>query len=285
MSVMAEMRNAEARRSKSARKLIDFILSDPEAVLTTPIARLAAAVGVSEPTVNRFCRAMGAQGFPDFKLRLAGELARARPSMTRDIEPGDAGSHVAAKIFEATHASLDHALRQFDARALEQAVEALHRCRAISLFGLGASALVALDAQHKLLRFDTPVSAHVDVINQRMLTASLRPEDCLVCISYTGRTIAITEAAQLARRNGTPVIGITAPGSPLAAASDVVLGVDGGENTELYTPMTSRIAQLVIIDVLVSTLALRKGPEFTRQLEAVKHSLRGTRSLRGKPPA
>ncbi|GAB3269857.1 transcriptional regulator HexR [Parahaliea aestuarii] len=278
MSLMAEMRDAEARRSKAERKLIDHILGEPEAVLNTPIARLAAAVGVSEPTVNRFCRAMGARGFPDFKLRLAGELARARPSMARDIEPGDSGSHVAAKIFEATAASLSSAHNSLDTGALEQAVEALDRARAIALCGLGASASVALDAQHKLLRFDTPVVAHTDIINQRMLTASLRPEDCLLCISYTGRTRAITEVAQLARDSGATVIGLTSPGSPLAKACSMVLGVEGGEDTDLYTPMTSRIAQLVIIDVLVTTLALRKGDDFADHLEAVKRSVAATRS-------
>ncbi|WP_206613427.1 transcriptional regulator HexR [Parahaliea mediterranea] len=278
MSLLAEMRDTEARRSKSERKLIEHILRAPEAVLNTPIARLAAAVGVSEPTVNRFCRAMGARGFPDFKLQLAGELARARPSMTRDIEPGDSGSHVAAKIFEATAASLASAHNALDTSALEQAVDALDRARSIALCGLGASASVALDAQHKLLRFQTPVVAHTDIINQRMLTASLQPDDCLLCISYTGRTRAITEIAQLAQNSGATVIGLTSPGSPLARACTLVLGVAGGEDTDLYTPMTSRIAQLVMIDVLVTTLALRKGQAFADHLDAVKQAVAATRS-------
>lgn len=278
MSLLAEMRDPAARRSKSERKLIAHVLADPEAVISSPIARLAAMVGVSEPTVNRFCRAMGARGFPDFKLRLAGELARARPGVARDIEPGDSGSQVAAKIFEATHAGLQRAHNHLDHRALEQAVDALSRARSIALCGLGASGPVALDAQHKLLRFNTPVVAHTDALNQRMLTASLRAEDCLVCISYTGRTTAIVEVAQMAARSGATVIGITAPGSPLAAACGVVLTAEGGEDTELYTPMTSRIAQLVIIDVLVTSLALRQGPDFAEHLQAVKRSLAGTRS-------
>lgn len=278
MSLMAELRNTDARRSKSERKLIDYVLAQPEAILNTPIARLAAAVGVSEPTVNRFCRAMGAQGFPDFKLRLAGELARSRPSMTRNIEAGDATSHVAAKIFEATHASLDSAHNNLDYTALEKAVDALHDARAIVLCGLGASASVAQDALHKLLRFDTPVTAHSDIINQRVSATGLDERDCLLCISYTGRTRAIVEVAQMGRDSGATVIGLTTPGSPLARVCELVLAVEGGEDTELYTPMTSRIAQLVIVDVLTTTLALRKGPAFADRLQAAKRSLAGTRS-------
>lgn len=280
VSLIAEMRDVEARRSKSERKLIDHILADPEAVLNTPIARLAAAVGVSEPTVNRFCRAMGARGFPDFKLRLAGELALSRPRMTRDIEPGDTGSHVASKIFEATHASLDRAHNTFDSAALERAVDTLEGARSIVLCGLGASAPVAQDAQHKLLRFKTPVVAHSDIINLRMVAVGLGKGDCLLCISYTGRTHAIIEVARLGRDAGATVIGLTTPDSPLAASCDQVLAVEGGEDTELYTPMTSRIAQLVFIDVLATALALRQGPEFAARLRAVKRSLAGTRSRR-----
>ena len=278
MTLMAEMRNAQARRSKSERKLLDFILAAPDVVLAMPIARLASEAGVSEPTVNRFCRAMGAHGFPDFKLKLAGELARAQPSMARDILPSDSNSLVASKIFEATHASLNHAHNTLDTQALEQVITALDGARAIVLCGLGALASVAQDAQHKLLRFDTPVAAHTDIINQRVITASLRPEDCLVCISYTGRTRALVEVAELGGASGATVIGITSPGSELARSCTHVLAVEGGEDTELYTPMTSRIAQLVIIDVLVTALSLRQGPEFTRHLQAVKHSLLSTRS-------
>lgn len=277
MSLLAELGDSGARRSKSARKLAHYILADPQAVVGMSIATLAVGVGVSEPTVNRFCTGLGLKGFPDFKLKLAAELARQQPSMTRDIEAGDSSSHVIAKIFESTHASLDAVKRQLDDRLVEQAVDILDCARSIVLCGLGASASVALDAQHKLLRFGTPVTAHTDVINQRMTTASLLPDDCLVCISYTGRTRAMEEIAALGKGSGASVIGISAPDSPLALQCDLVLPVDSGEDTELYTPMTSRIAQLVLIDVLTTRLAIKKGPAFSEHLRRVKQTLASTR--------
>ena len=188
---------------------------------------------------------------------------------------------VIPKIFESTRASLTKVEQDLDDRLVEAAVDLLDRARSIVLCGLGASASVALDAQHKLLRFRTPVIAHNDIINQRQVTASLGEEDCLVCISYTGRTRAIEEVAALARQRGIPVIGITALGSPLAHQCDLVLPVESGEDTELYTPMTSRIAQLVVIDVLTTRLALRQGPDFANHLREVKEALAGTRCATG----
>jgi len=277
MSLLTELGNSQTKRSKSAHKLVAYILQDPQAVVSMPIATLAKEVGVSEPTVNRFCTGLGMKGFPDFKLKLAGEIARQQPRITRDIEPEDTCGQVVAKIFESTHAGLTATQGQLDVGAIDQAVKVLLNARSIILCGLGASSSVALDAQHKLLRFETPVIAHTDMINQRMTAASLKPEDCLVCISYTGRTQAMTEVAKLGRNTGASIVGITAPDSPLARQCDLVLGVESSEDTDLYTPMTSRIAQLVLIDVLATCMALEKGQSFTDHLRVIKQSLSNTR--------
>jgi RpiR family carbohydrate utilization transcriptional regulator len=277
MTLLTELRDSQAKRSKSARKLIDYIMRDPAAVLSMSIATLAGEVGVSEPTVNRFCTGLGLKGFPDFKLTLAGEIARNRPSITRDIELNDSTSRIVSKIFESTRASLTDTQNNIDIAAIERVVATMEAARSIVLCGLGASSSVALDAQHKLLRFDIPVIAHTDMINQRMTAASLSNQDCLICISYTGKTIAMIEVAKLGKQSGAKIIGITAPSSALAKQCDLVLGVSCGENTELYTPMTSRIAQLVLIDVLATRLATNQGAKFSKHLQRVKRSLVSTR--------
>ena len=277
MSLLTDLGDSSAKRSKSARKLADYVLRDPEAVVGMPIALLAAEVGVSEPTVNRFCTGLGLKGFPDFKITLAAELARREPAMTRDVESGDSCAQVLAKVFESTRTSLIRVEESLDDQVVESAVELIEAANSIQLCGLGASASVAMDAQHKLLRFGTPVVAHNDIINQRQAMIGLGPDDCMVCISYTGRTLAIVELAALARERDIPVIGITSLTSPLAKNCDIVLPVESIEDTELYTPMTSRIAQLVVIDVLTTRLALRRGPEFAEHLRQVKNALAGTR--------
>ncbi len=277
MSLLADLRNTQAKRSKSAHKLTAFILKDPNSILSMSISTLAGSVGVSEPTVNRFCTGLGLKGFPDFKLNLAAALARTQPSITRDIKSGDSISHVAAKIFESTHASLSATQNSIDTAAIEKVVDIFASSRCIVLCGLGASSSVALDAQHKLLRFETPVIAHTDLINQRMTAAGLAPGDCLVCISYTGRTAAMVEVAALGKKAGATIVGITTSSSPLARECDVTLEVEASEDTELYTPMTSRIAQLVLIDVLSTCLALKMGPDFSAHLAKLKQSLKATR--------
>ncbi|MFT6050667.1 MAG: RpiR family carbohydrate utilization transcriptional regulator [Halioglobus sp.] len=277
MTLIAGLADIRTKRSKSAHKLAACVVQDPEAIVSMSTATLALRGGVSEPTVNRFCTGLGYKGFPDFKLALAGELARKHPGIAQNIEQNDSAGVVAAKVFESTHATLTSTREQMDLGALHQAIDLLAGARSLTLCGLGASASVALDAQHKLLRFPIPVMAHSDVINQRMLVTGLGPQDCLVCISYTGRTEAMIELAELGRSTGAKVLGITKPKSPLAENCDLVLGVTSDEDTELYTPMTSRIAQLVMIDILVTCLALEKGQEFLDHQLRVKRNLASTR--------
>ena len=282
MELLANLRDSTARRSRAAGKLAACVLRDPEAVLSMTTAALAAEVGVSEPTVNRFCTGLGLKGFPDFKLQLAAELARQQPRVAPDIEAGDSSSQVIAKLFEATRASLDRVQAGLDDGAVEAAVQTLEQSRSISLCGLGASASVALDAQHKLMRFGVPATAYTDVINQRVLTTNIHSGDCLLCISWTGRTRAMAELAELAAAAGAAVIGITAPGSPVAAHCSPVLAVEGGEDTELFTPMTSRLAQLVVIDVLATRWALLRGGDYQAHLARMKQVLADTRYPAGK---
>lgn len=283
MSILGALRDNSVKRSKSAQKLATYVLRDPSSILSMSTQRLAAEVSVSEPTVNRFCTGLGLKGFPDFKLTLAGELARRRPRVAENVELGDDTGQVVSKLFDAARASLDTVEAGLDHGILSAAAAALNTARSIVLTGLGASASVALDAHHKLMRFGIPVTSYSDIIDQRVMTANLQDDDVVICISYTGRTTAIQDIAQLSRQRGATVIGITQPGSPVAQHCDLVLAAASDEDTELYTPMTSRLTQLVLIDVLCTRLAVIKGLPYLKHLEAMKQVVSDTRSAQARP--
>ena len=116
-----------------------------------------------------------------------------------------------------------------------------------------------------------------------MVAAGSHVGDVIVAISYTGRTRETVEIAQIARDNGATVIGITNPQSPLAEVSSVVLPVISPEDTEVYMPMSSRIIQLTVIDILATGVTLKRGPDFLSHLKKIKESLRPTRLPLAQP--
>ena len=263
--------------NRSERKVADVILADPAAATGMSIATLAQASSVSEPTVNRFCRSFDAKGFPDFKIKLAQSLARGTPYVSQAVEPDDTAADYTQKIFGATIAALDTARRQTDAARIERVVDFLIQAKQIHFFGLGASGAVAQDAQHKFFRFNLPVTAYVDVLMQRMVASTCHTGDVVVVISWTGRTRELVDIARLARESGAVVLGITAPDSPLARECSETLEVATPEDTDYYMPMTSRMIQLALIDVLATGVTLRRGEDFLDHLKKIKESLRPTR--------
>ena len=274
---MQKISKARTSLSKSELKVADVVLADPNTTIRSSIASLARSAEVSEPTVNRFCRSLDCTGFPDFKLKVAQGLANGTPYVSNNVEADDSVADYSTKIFDMTLASLDDTRSRLDHQIIGRAVDALAQAKKIEFYGLGASASVAIDAQHKFFRLNTPVVAYTDIMMQRMSAAATSRGDVIVAISYTGRTIATIEAAKLAREAGATVIGITAANSPLAEHCNINIAVDTIEDTDVYTPTISRLVHLTIIDVLATGVTLRRGPEFFEHLKKVKSSLVETR--------
>lgn len=263
--------------SKSERKVAEAILASPQTAIHSSIATLAKTAQVSEPTVNRFCRRLDTKGFPDFKLHLAQSLANGTPYVNRNVNENDGPEAYTSKIFESTMACLDVAKNSLDTNLINRAVDALTQANKISFFGLGASSSVAHDALNKFFRFNIPVSCFDDIVMQRMSCINSSEGDVIVLISHTGRTKPLVDIARLARENDAFVIALTANDSPLAQESNLVLSLGVPEDTDIYMPMSSRIAQLVLIDVLTTGFTLRRGAKFRDNLKRVKTGIRDSR--------
>ena len=184
---------------------------------------------------------------------------------------------IVEKIFHMNQSALSTARNAFNHNDVERALELMLNARSISFCGLGASGSVAQDALHKFFRLGTPVTSLTDSLMQRMSAAAASPDDLFILVSNTGRTITIVETAQIARERGATVIAITCPHSPLAEQSDLVVAVDSSEDSEVFTPMSSRIVHLTVIDILATGLAVKRGPDFIKQQKYISASLSGTR--------
>ena len=259
------------------------VLRDPAWAIQASMASIACSAGVSDPTVVRFCSAIRCESFKTFQLRLAQSLAFGVPATHSAIRPGDSDAAVASKLFDYTMSSLDRARRSLDLGAVRKAIDLLSRARRIEFYGHGASSIIGLDAQQKFPLFGVPCSAHPDSHQQFMSAAMLCPGDVAVAVSHTGQTGSVIECARRARENGAAVIGITGVPGPLSEHCTVTLLVDTLENTDLYTPSTSRIAGLVVIDLLAIGVALRHDRAYIQRLQEMKRSLTAMRTAPVRP--
>ena len=263
--------------SRSERKVAAYVLADASGVLSMSIARVAREAKVSEPTVNRFCRTFGATGFPDCKLKLAQSLASGPTLTTAMVSEADTLPEIFTKLTDKAICSVQDLKDSLDVTNLERAVDLFCQARQVAFFGMGASGSVARDAQHKFFRFNVPVVAYEDGLMQRMHATAMNTGDLAVLISHTGRTRAMVEAAGLARQAGASVLALTRSDTPLSRVATLTVPVNVDENTDLYIPMVSRLMQLLVLDVLVTGVALKRGSDFQPHLARIKQSIDGTR--------
>lgn len=262
---------------KSERAVADFVLAQPNDVLSISIAELANRVGVSQPTVARFVGALGFSGFKEFKLRLAQSLATGVQFVHRDVSASDSMSDVSRKVFDRTISALMGVRNLLDGANFATAVALLSQANRLEFYGIGNSGIVAVDAQHKFFRFGIPAVAYNDAHTQGMAATLLQSGDVVLAVSASGRTVDLLRSCELAREAGAQVIAITANGSALARIANVTLGADVQEDPDVYAPMSTRIVHLTIIDALSVGVALAGGPALLERLERTKRTLRDKR--------
>ncbi|MFM7704567.1 MAG: glucokinase, partial [Rubrivivax sp.] len=275
-AILGQIQRARPTLSPAERRVADLVLAQPRSTLNDPIAAIAKAAQVSQPTVIRFCRSLGCEGLSDFKLRLASGLTGTIPVTHTQVTGEDSMLELGAKVLGNTASSILQLRDQLNRDTIDRAVELLTQARRVEFHAVGHHGAVADDAQFKFLRLGLPSAAYTDARLQRLAAAVMEPRDVAVVISSSGRIDDLLEVADAAHARGACVIAITAGNSPLARRAEVALIVDHVEDVSTHVPMVSRILHLLVIDILAVGLSMRReSPALPEQAAAGLDEARG----------
>ena len=258
-ALLGQIQRARNKLSPAEKRVADQVLDHPRSALNDPIAEIAKAAQVSQPTVIRFCRSLGCVGLSDFKLRLASGLSGTMPLTHTQVTVSDSVLELGVKVLGNTASAILQVRDQLNRDTLVRAIELLAAAQRIDFFAVGHYGVVADDAQFKFLRFGVPSASYTDPRLQVLAANVLRPSDVVVIISSSGRIDDLLAVADVARQRGAAVLAITAGHSPLAKKADVALIVDPVEDVATQVPMVSRILHLLVIDILAVGVAMRLG--------------------------
>ena len=230
-NIIRAMETSREQMRRSERKVADYILANRKEVIHMRIVDLAQEAHVSEPTVVRFCRAVGCDGFQNFKVALAQHIAHSPEYEEFSFGDEDSARQYTFKVFDSTMEALKKVRDSIEVTAIEKAVELLGNARRVEFYGFGASAAVATDAQHNLFRLQISASVYSDPHVQAMSAMSLSQQDVVVVISQSGRTKALLDA--------------------------IYIDVDMDEGD--YTPLPSRLAHMAVLDILAVGISRSKA--------------------------
>ena len=277
-NLIRRITESQSSLRKSEAKVASYVLENLDEVIEMRVVDLASKSSVSEPTVIRFCRAIGFDGFQSFKLQLAQQLGLGSVFTQFAVEDSDTVADLLNKVFDTTVGSLITVRDEINSAVLEQAIDTISDARRVEFYGFGASGSVAADAQHKFFRLQLSSAAYTDPHIQRMSAISLGSEDVVVAISQSGETQALLESVELAREAGANVIGLAPQNTSLSRLCNLAIYVNMEEDLESFTPVSSRIAHLVVIDVLATGVARHRKPLLRGHLERLEKSQKALRN-------
>ena len=276
--MMDSMTRSEVRIAKQ-------ILAAPNEFVRSSVRSVAADLGVSEPTILRFCRTIGCEGFKDLKFRLIQELALSQAISDRagratkatgatgvgavDKDPDD------DRVFDTIIEALTRTRATLVYKDLLASAQAIAKAGRVVVYGIGgSSAALAAEAHNRLFRLNVPVMVFTDGYTQRMSAAILSEGDVALFISSTGRPRELQESLELAKYCKATCIAITDKETPLGRDADICLHVGlAASGVEEIQPNPMRFAQLFVIDRLAYGVAAILGEQAHLALRKMRGSV------------
>lgn len=271
--IIDQIKSKSTGFSDTDYRIAEVIMSRPREVVEMGIGKLSGLAKVSDPSVIRFCRSLGFDGYREFKIRLAQELAVGTYYVHREVSLDDDTATYVKKVGLTSVEMLSNVVKILDDRQIESVVSMLTNASRVEFWGFGASAAVALDAYHKFFRLGIHCTSNSDSHMQCMSASTMGQDAIVVAISHTGRNRELIENTRLAKESGGTVVAITSSDSPLAHECSLALCVDLDEDTDVFPPMVSRLAHLLVLDILVVGVSLRMGQRVTERLKRMKKAL------------
>lgn len=255
--VLSRLMTLRSSLPPTSRKIADFLIANAGDAIHMSITEVAEKTGASEGSVVSLCRQAGVRGFQSLKISLAQDLVQPVQMIHEDLEQGDDIGTIVSKAFASNIQALQDTLAALDPQSIQQAVTAIREARRVEVYGIGSAAPVAEDLHYRLLRIGLDCRIAVDSHVQAISASLTGPGVVTITISHSGSTKETVLATRLARQAGARTICITNYGrAPIHAHSDIVLPTVARETAFRTEAMTSRIAQLAVIDALVASLAM-----------------------------
>ncbi|GAA0614545.1 MurR/RpiR family transcriptional regulator [Virgibacillus siamensis] len=271
---LASIRSNYGKFSDKEKSIADFILENPQNIIHHTINQVSEELGVAESTVFRFCQRVGFKGFQALKIALAAEVVTPIKDIHEKINEEDSIGTVSEKVFRSNIKTIEDTLHIQDETVIEGAVEAILKASKVHFFGSGGSAVVAMDAYHKFIRSGIDINVNLDAHMQIMAASQLTSEDLAILISHSGSTKDLLDILQVLKENNVTTIAVTNfAKSPLTKVADINLYTVAEETDFRSEALSSRIAQLTIIDALYTNVMIANNEAGQEALQNMRRGI------------
>ena len=273
-SVLDRIKTYQSQMPPTMAKIAAVLIDDPKAPLNLSITELAERAGTSAASVTRFCRMIGYAGYAPLRVGIAEDVGGGAKAawigeIGRSFGPDDPPDEIRKALLNTHVLSLQTTAGLLDMSTAIRVAKAIVKARQLDVYGVGGSALTALETEARLYRIGINVHTWAEVHNGLTSAAILDPKCVAIGISNTGRTDETIQMLTVAKASGAYTVAITGnPDSPLARLADDVLIAASPDGYLQPADLSARHCQLFVVDLLYLLVAQSNFDRTTRFLAA-----------------
>lgn len=261
------------RLPENQQKVANYILQQPNELAFVTSDTLARRLKISKPTIVRFARSLGYQGFTDLQQECIGALHSDLTNVPRFL--GDmkkrTQNETLAKVVETELQNISDTLEHFDRVVFEDVVTMFLHAKKIFTMGTGISALLSQILAYELCQV---------AINARSLSSGptrfvellglATKGDVVVGFSFPPYSRETIEAAAFARKQGASVVAFTDTlTSPITFHAKRVFVVRS--KNMLYTNSISAVS--IMMNAVVTELAWKNRKTVAPIIESISRAM------------
>jgi DNA-binding MurR/RpiR family transcriptional regulator len=260
------------------KKIATYVLDNPSIIKHQRIKDLAKECGVAEATVTRFVKTIGLSTFQELKIKIAEITTDRGPAeefVYDDVSKTDSLQSIVDKIVYTNIEAMRNTKKVIDLAEMERAIHAIDRADKIDIYGAGGSYITAENASMRFYRIGKRCNIYNDPNQQAVSASLLNSRDVAIGISNSGKTVSTVHALQKAKASGATTICITNFNrTPITEHADIVLFTSTQDSAFFQESMVSRVAQIIIIDILYAGLAIKNFASAVKMIEKSADSLK-----------
>ena len=273
MSCIFKIKEGFNSFTNTEKKLANYILKNKEEVVNLSAQELSDKADISPAAVVRFSKTLGYKGFTALKVDLAKDRDERENDTSVIISEDDTINDIIRKVKVSNTSSIDETIGLLNVNTISNIIEAMVNAKRIYLFGIGASGIVAMDLQQKLLRINKNSLYQMDPHTQISSSVHITDDDVAIGISYSGETKEVNTPLKIAKENGAKTIAITRYNkNSLSKLADYTVYLPNDEKDLRVGAITSRIDALTIVDILYLGVA-------KNDIERTKRDIKKTRDI------
>jgi DNA-binding MurR/RpiR family transcriptional regulator len=256
MNIIAMASSLQPNLTKLEKKLCEYLLDDPDAIIHHSITELSSVSGVSISTIVRFSRKFGFEGFHDFKLALAQEIYQNdNIVLAGAIEKHDSIETIAKKFYSINIKALEQTMSLMDYEEIYKSAKMIAKAKKVNFMGIGYSGIIASDAKYKFMRIGINCDAYTDSHTMVMMSSIMDKDEIVFAISHSGNTNEIVNSLKIAKEVGAKTIGIShSLNSKMMNYADSKLTYASTETKFQTGSVSTKIAQIFVIDLIYTEL-------------------------------